>query len=132
MSTSSVVPGPALATWASKAARSSSCSSVNAWAVVPTVGMPYSCPAARFDVAAKPASQAARAAATAACSWLRRLPISTRGRPPAASTIRAAAAAIAESWFRTERTKVSSSTDSANVPVTVSTGEPGKYSSPSG
>ena len=80
----------------------------------------------------KPARYAARAAATAASSWVRREPISISGRPPAAVTIRAAAEAIAQSWLSTDRTSVSSSTASANVPVTVSTGEPGKNSSPSG
>ena len=42
------------------------------------------------------------------------------------------AAATAESWLRMESTSVSSRTHSANVPVTDRTGEPGKYSSPSG
>ena len=55
------------------------------------------------------------------------------GRPPAALTIRAPAAeAIAQSWLRTDSASVSSSTASAKVPRTVRTGEPGKYSSPSG
>ena len=80
---------------------------------------------------AKPARYAARAAATAASSWARREPISISGRPRAAVTIRAAAAAIAQSWLSTESTSVSSTTHSAKVPETVSTGEPGKKSSPS-
>ncbi len=54
------------------------------------------------------------------------------GRPAAAVTIRAAAEATALSWLRIDSASVSSSTASANVPTTVSTGEPGKYSSPSG
>ena len=72
------------------------------------------------------------AAATADCSWVRREPISMIGRPPAATTIRAAAEAIAQSWFRIESTSVSSATASANVPLTVRIGESGKYNSPSG
>jgi hypothetical protein len=63
---------------------------------------------------------------------VRRLPISTNGRSPAAVAILAAAAATALSWLSTEHTSVSSITASAKLPVTVSTGEPGKYSSPSG
>ena len=53
------------------------------------------------------------------------------GRPAAALTMRAAAEAIAESWFSTDKHSVSSTTHSANVPLTVSSGEYGKYSSPS-
>ena len=45
--------------------------------------------------------------------------------------MRAAAVAIAESWLSTDRASVSRMTASANEPSTVSTGEPGKYSSPS-
>jgi hypothetical protein len=52
-------------------------------------------------------------------------------RPRAAVTMRAAAAAIAQSWLRIDSTSVSSTTQSANVPVTVRIGEPGKNSSPS-
>ena len=48
---------------------------------------------------ANPATYAARAAATAASSWVRRDPISMQGRSPAASVIREAADAIAESWL---------------------------------
>ena len=48
---------------------------------------------------AKPATYAARAAATAASSWVRRDPISMQGRSPAAVVIREAAEAIAESWL---------------------------------
>ena len=48
---------------------------------------------------AKPATYAARAAATAASSWVRRDPISMHGLVPAASVIRDAAEAIAESWL---------------------------------
>ena len=55
VSTSSVVFLPSAATWDVNAAGSSSCSSVNACALVPAVGMPYRPPAARFDVEAKPA-----------------------------------------------------------------------------
>ena len=80
---------------------------------------------------AKPARYAARAAATAASSWARREPISMSGRPRAAVTIRAAAAAIAQSWLSTDSTSVSSTTHSAKVPETVRIGEPGKNSSPS-
>ena len=76
-----------------------SCSSVNEWALVPAVGTPYRCRAARFEVVAKPATYAARAAATAASSWVRRDPISMHGRSPATSVIRDAADAIAESWL---------------------------------
>ena len=104
---------------------------MNACAAVPAVGMPYCRDAARLDVDAKPARYAARADATAACSCVRREPISMIGRPPAATTIRAAADAIALSWLRIDSTSVSSTTASANVPVTVRIGEYGKYSSPS-
>ena len=83
-------------------------------------------------MAANPARYAARAAATAASSWVRREPISIIGRPAAAVTMRAAAEAIAQSWLRIDSTSVSSTTASANVPLTVRIGEPGKYSSPSG
>ena len=79
----------------------------------------------------KPATYAARAAATADISWVRREPISISGRPAAALTMRAAAEAIAQSWLKMDSAKVSNSTHSANVPWTDSTGEPGKYSSPS-
>ena len=48
---------------------------------------------------ANPATYAARAAATAASSWVRREPISMHGRSPATSVIRDAADAIAESWL---------------------------------
>ncbi len=63
---------------------------------------------------------------------MRRDPISMIGRPAAAVTIRAAAEATAQSWLSTDRASVSSTTASAKVPVTVSMGEYGKYSSPSG
>ncbi len=75
---------------------------------------------------ANPATYAARAAATAACSWVRREPISMQGRPAAAPVIRLAALAMALSWLRMLSTRVSSSTASANVPSTTSSGEPGK------
>jgi hypothetical protein len=74
---------------------------------------------------------AARAAATAASSWVRRDPISMHGRPPAAEVIREAAEAIALSWLRIDNTSVSRTTASAKVPSTTSTGEPGKKQSPS-
>ena len=51
----SVVFGPNASTWARNAASSESCSSVNACAAVPIVGMPQVRPASRFDVASKPA-----------------------------------------------------------------------------
>ena len=54
------------------------------------------------------------------------------GRPPAAVTIRAAAAATALSWLRIDRVSVSSRTASAKLPVTVRIGEHGNHSSPSG
>ncbi len=75
---------------------------------------------------AKPATYAARAAATAAHSWVRREPISMQGRPAAAPTMRLAALATALSWLRMLSTRVSSSTASANVPSTTRIGEPGK------
>ena len=78
-----------------------------------------------------PARYADRAAATAASSCARREPISISARPRAAVTIRAAAAATAQSWLSTDSTSVSSTTHSANVPDTVRIGEPGKNSSPS-
>jgi hypothetical protein len=77
-------------------------------------------------VDANPAIYAERAAATAASSWVRRDPISIKGRPAAADTIRDAADAIAQSWFRIDRQTVSSSTHSAKVPDTTKIGEPGK------
>ena len=101
-------------------------------AAVPAVGMPWRRSDSRFDVAEKPARYAARAAATAAASCVRRDPISMIGRPAAAETMRAAAEATALSWLRIDRARVSSTTASANVPRTVRIGEPGKYSSPSG
>ncbi len=79
-----------------------------------------------------PARYAARAAATAASSCVRRDPISIICRPLAALTMRAAAEAIAESWFRIDRASVSSTTPTPNGARTDRIGEPGKYSSPSG
>ena len=89
-------------------------------------GTAYRRPASRLLVLANPATYAARAAATAARSWVRRDPISMHGRPPAAAVIRLAAAATAQSWLSTLSTRVSSSTASAKVPSTTSSGEPGK------
>ena len=77
-------------------------------------------------VEANPATNAARAEAIAASSWVRRVPISTSGRPCAAVTIRAAALAIAESWLRTLSTSVSSAMHSPRLPLTVRIGLPGK------
>ena len=45
--------------------------------------------------------------------------------------MRAAADATAVSWLKIDNASVSSTTHSAKLPVTDSTGEPGKYSSPS-
>ena len=81
------------------ASASESCSSVKLWALVPVDGTLYRCRAARLEVAENPATYAARAAATAASSWVRREPISMHGRSPAASVIRDAADATAESWL---------------------------------
>ena len=81
---------------------------------------------------ANPAMYAARAAATADHSCVRREPISMHGRPAAAPIIRAAADATAESWLRIDSSTVSSITVSANVPSTMRTGDDGKYISPSG
>ena len=53
------------------------------------------------------------------------------GRPSAATTMRAAAAATAESAFRIDRMTVSRMMASANVARTDKIGELGKYSSPS-
>ena len=53
------------------------------------------------------------------------------GRSPATYAIRAAADATALSWLRMDSARVSSSTASAKVPSTVSTGEPGRKTSPS-
>jgi len=53
------------------------------------------------------------------------------GRSPAALVIRDAAEAIAASWFRIDRSTVSRTTDSANVPSTTSRGDPEKKHSPS-
>ena len=73
-----------------------------------------------------PAMYAARAAATAASSCVRREPISMMGRPPDASAMREAAVAIAQSWLRMDNASVSSSTASPNVDSTTRIGEPGK------
>jgi hypothetical protein len=62
---------------------------------------------------------------------VRREPISISGRPAAALAIRAAAEAIAVSWLKIDSASVSRITHSAKLPCTDSTGEPGKYSSPS-
>ena len=94
-----MVPLPRDSTCAVNASSSLSCSSVKLCALVPVVGTPYRWRAARFDVVAKPAMYAARAAATAASSWVRRDPISMHGRSPAAEVMREAADAIAESWL---------------------------------
>ena len=66
---------------------------------------------------------AARAAATADSSCVRRLPISITGRDPAAPVIREAAEATAESWLRIERISVSRITPWAKSDSTTSTGE---------
>ena len=79
-----------------------------------------------------PAMTAARAAAAADSSCVRRDPISMHGRVPAAEIIREAAEAIAQSWLSTESRYVSRMQASANVDSTISTGEFGKYASPSG
>ena len=80
---------------------------------------------------ANPAMYAARAAATAARSCVRRDPISISGRPdgpgpPAAVTMRDAAEATAQSWLSIDSTMVSRRTDSAKVPSTTRIGDPGK------
>jgi hypothetical protein len=62
---------------------------------------------------------------------VRREPISISGRSSAALTIRAAAEAMAVSWLKIDSASVSSTTHSPNVPCTETTGEPGKYNSPS-
>jgi len=56
---------------------------------------------------------------------------SRRTHEQAAEIMRAATEAIALSWLSTESARVSSSTPSAKEARTVSTGEPGKYRSPS-
>ena len=115
----------------SKALASSRWAWVQAWAAVPIVVTPYQRPACRLEVASKPTSMAARAAATADPSWVRRDPISSTERSPAAPRMRAALVAMALSWLTTDRMRVSSRTASPKRPSTVTTGEPGKYSSPS-
>ena len=117
------MPLPRDVTCAVNASLSLSCSSVKLCALVPAVGTPYRCRAARFEVVTKPAMYAARADATAASSWVRREPISMQGRLPAAQVIRDAADAIAESWLRIDSSTVSRSTASANVDSTVINGE---------
>ena len=126
VSTSRVVPLPSAFSWAAKASRSLSWTRLNACALVPLVGMPYSRPACRLEVDPNPAMYAARALATAAISWVRREPISMSGRPSAAFTIRDAAEAIAQSWLRIASTRVSRTTASANGASTTRIGEPGK------
>src|SRR2546421_566632 len=59
-------------------------------ATVPLTGTPYRRPASSFEVPAKPAMYAARAASTAASSCVRRVPNSKQGRSPAARSMRAA------------------------------------------
>ena len=75
---------------------------------------------------------AALAAATAARSCVRRVPMSISGRSPAALTMRAAADAIAQSWLKIDSANVSITTHSAKLPRTDNMGDPGKYNSPSG
>jgi hypothetical protein len=48
------------------------------------------------------------------------------GRPPAAVTILDAAEAIAQSWLKTDKASVSSTTASAKVASTTRIGDPGK------
>jgi hypothetical protein len=57
-----------------------------------------------LEVLSKPAMMAARAAAAADSSCVRRDPISMQGRLPAAVIIREAAEAMALSWLSTDRT----------------------------
>ena len=99
---------------------------VKACIEAPTVAVPYRRPAARFEVAANPAMEAAGCHRQGGLFVVCRLPISMRGRPRAASTIRVAAEAMAESWFTMLRTSVSIRQASANVASTRSTGEYGK------
>ena len=113
---------PSASRCAANAASSVSWASTKAWAVVPPVGIPCRRPASRLEVVSKPPTCDARAAATAASGSVRRDPPSINVRPPAASAIRAAADATAQSWLRTESITVSSTTHSANEPATVSTG----------
>src|SRR4051794_21747256 len=96
---SRVVPAPSDDTCARNASDSESWRRVKLCALVPAVGTPYRWRAARFELVAKPATYAARAAATAASSCVRRDPISMHGRSPATVVIREAAEAIAESWL---------------------------------
>ncbi len=97
VSISRVVPAPSASICERNASSSVSCSSVHACAAVPMVGTPQRRPASRLLVAENPAMYAARAAATAASSLARREPISASGRSPAATLMRAAAVATAES-----------------------------------
>src|SRR5512139_75045 len=120
---SRLVPFPRDSTCAVKASRSLSWSRVKACALVPAVGTPYRCRAARLDVAENPTMYAALAAATAASSWVRREPISMHGRPFEHHVIREAAEAIAESWLRIDSSRVSNRTASANVDSTTISGE---------
>ena len=60
-------------------------------------GMPYSLAAARFAVEANPPTTAAREAAIAAYSLMRRPPMSAQGRQPAADVMREAADATEQS-----------------------------------
>ena len=94
-----MVAEPSELTCARNASSSLSCSNVNECALVPAEGTPYRRRAARLEVLANPATYAARAAATAASSWVRRDPISMHGLPRAMNVIREAADAIAESWL---------------------------------
>jgi hypothetical protein len=83
-------------------------------------------------VVAKPAMYAARAAATG--GLLVRSPgahLDARAGRRRRTVIREAADAIAVSWLRIDSTSVSRTTASANDASTTSTGEPGKYTSPS-
>ncbi len=131
VSTSRVVPLPRASSCDRNAASSESCSSVKACAAVPIVGMPHVRPASRLLVAPNPAMYAARAAATAFHSPVRREPISASGRWSAADTMRAAALAIALSALKMLSARVSRTTASAKVPSICRTGEFGKNTSPS-
>jgi hypothetical protein len=114
---------------ASNASRSVSWSSVNEWAAVPTVGTAYRRPASRFEVLAKPPMSAARDAATAAprgCAGTPSRCRAARGRARHAG----AAEAMALSWLRIERMRVSRMQASANVDSTMRIGNWGSRPRP--
>ena len=101
--------------------------------MVPAAGRPNSRAASTFDVATKPVRAEVLATAMAASTpWVRRNEKSTRSRPAAASTHRAALEASVVSSVMRLRRKVSASCASAMGAVTSRSGSPASTMRPSG